>query len=90
DTQRLITNASLRSFMAQISKETLDASYFYVFPSYTTLDGTLNLAADFSSLLQFQDAADNDYDKWVAHGDCLVLVTRTSVYRRRMTGMLYA
>ena len=81
DTQRLITNASLRSFMAQISKETPDASYFYVFPSYTTLDGTLNLAADFSSLLQFQDAADNDYDKWVAHGDCLVLVTRTAVYR---------
>lgn len=81
DTQRLITNASLRGFMAQISKETLDASYFYVFPSYTALDGTLNLAADFSTLIKFQDAADDDYDKWVAHGDCLVLVTRTSVYR---------
>ena len=32
DTQRLATNASLRSFMAQVSKETLDASYFYLFP----------------------------------------------------------
>ncbi len=30
DTQRLATNANLRSFMAQISKETLDASYFWL------------------------------------------------------------
>lgn len=81
DTQRLATNASLRSFMAQISKETLDSSYFYVFPYYTSLDGSVNLATDPSSLAQIEDAADNDYDKWVAHGDCLVLVTRTSTYR---------
>lgn len=80
DTQRLATNASLRSFMAQITKETLDASYFYLFTSYTALDGSVNLATDTASLT-FVDAADNDYDKWVAHGDCLVLVTKTSLYR---------
>lgn len=81
DTQRLATNASLRSFMAQISKETLDSSYFYVFPYYTALDGSVNLTTDPSSMAQIEDAADNDYDKWVAHGDCLVLVTRTSTHR---------
>ena len=32
-------------------------------------------------MTQILDAADNDYDKWVAHGDCLVLVTKTSQYR---------
>jgi hypothetical protein len=80
DTQRLATNASLRSFMAQISMETLDASYFYLFPSYTALDGSVNLATD-TSALTFVDAANNDYDKWVAHGDCLVLITKSSLYR---------
>lgn len=81
DSQRLATNASLRSFMAQVSKETLDSSYFYIFPYYTALDGSVNLASDFSAMSQFQNAADDDYDKWVAHGDCLVLVTRTSLHR---------
>ena len=80
DAQRLATNASLRSFMAQISKETLDASYFYLFDSYTKLDGSVNLATDYAALA-FIDAADDDYDKWVAHGDCLVLITKTSLYR---------
>lgn len=81
DGQRLATNANLRGFMAQISKETLDASYFYVFPYYTALDGSVDLAADPAPMTQILDAADNDYDKWVAQGDCLVLVTRTSLYR---------
>jgi type II secretory pathway pseudopilin PulG len=81
DTQRLATNAALRSFMAQVSKETLDASYFYVFPYYTALDGSVDLTADPSPMTQILDAADDDYDKWVAHGDCLVLVTMTSQYR---------
>jgi prepilin-type N-terminal cleavage/methylation domain-containing protein len=80
DTQRLATNASLRAFMAQISKETLDSSYFYLFQYYTNLNGAVNLATDFAPLT-FVDAADNDYDKWVAHGDCLVLVTKTALYR---------
>ena len=80
DTQRLMTNASLRSFMAQISKETLDASYFYIFPYYTSLDGSINLDIDYAPL-SFTDAADDDYDKWVAHGDCLVLITKTALDR---------
>lgn len=81
DTQRLATNASLRSFMAQISKETLDASYFYLFPHYTALDGTVSLTADPAVLEQNEDFADEAYDRWVGHGDCLVLVTKTSTFR---------
>ncbi|MFZ5495000.1 MAG: PulJ/GspJ family protein [Verrucomicrobiota bacterium] len=81
DTQRLATNASLRSFMAEISKETLDASYFYLFDYYTKLDGSVNLTTDPAALAQNEDYTDADYDKWVAHGDCLVLVTKTSTYR---------
>lgn len=81
DNQRLATNASLRSFMSQISKETLDASYFYVFPYYTSLNGSVNLTTGPASLAQSEDYTDADYDKWVAHGDCLVLVTKTSQYR---------
>lgn len=81
DTQRLITNASLRSFMAQISKETLDASYFYLFPTYQKLDGSVNLTTDPAAMTQIENAADDDYDKWVGMGDCLVLVTMTSVHR---------
>jgi prepilin-type N-terminal cleavage/methylation domain-containing protein len=81
DSQRLATNASLRSFMAQISKETLDASYFYLFPYYTSLDGSVNLSADDVNPIQYQSIADDDYPQWVAHGDCLVLVTKTSLYR---------
>lgn len=81
DNQRLATNASLRSFMAQISKETLDASYFYVFPYYTSITNSINLTTAPASMSQIENAADDDYDKWVAHGDCLVLVTRTSQFR---------
>ncbi len=81
DTQRLATNANLRSFMAQISKETLDASYFYLFPTYQKLDGSVDLAADPAAMTQIENAADDDYDKWVGMGDCLVLVTMTSVHR---------
>jgi type II secretory pathway pseudopilin PulG len=81
DAQRLATNASLRSFMAQISKETLDASFFYVFTNYAKLDGSVDLTTDPATLAQDADYTDDDYDKWVAHGDCLVLVTRTSLYR---------
>lgn len=81
DTQRLATNAALRSLMAQVSKETLDASYFYLFPYYSAVDGSLVLATDPAPMTQILDAADDDYDKWVAHGDCLVLVTKTSQYR---------
>jgi prepilin-type N-terminal cleavage/methylation domain-containing protein len=81
DNQRLATNASLRSFMAQISKETLDASCFYLFKDYSKLDGSVDLVNDPATLNQNEDYSDSDYDKWVAHGDCLVLVTKTSQYR---------
>lgn len=80
DNQRLATNAALRSFMAQISKETLDASYFYLFPYYTALDGNVNLSTDPVALDQDEDYSDDDYDKWVGHGDCLVLVTTSNEY----------
>lgn len=81
DHQRLVSNASLRSFMAQISHETVDASYFYLFPYYTALDGSVDLATDPSPLTQDFDSATDIFDRWVAHGDCLVLVTKTSQYR---------
>jgi prepilin-type N-terminal cleavage/methylation domain-containing protein len=81
DTQRLATNGSLRSFMAQVSKETLDASYFYLFPYYTAINSSVNLTTAPTSMSQIENAADDDYDKWVGHGDCLVLVTKTSTYR---------
>jgi prepilin-type N-terminal cleavage/methylation domain-containing protein len=82
DLQRLSTNGSLRSFMAQVSKETLNASYFYLFPHYTALDGSVDLTTDYANMdQQLPDFTDDDYDKWIAHGDCLVLVTKTSLYR---------
>ena len=74
DTQRLASNSSLRSFMAQISNETLDASYFYLFPYYTSLDGSVNLTTDPATLSP-------DTGEFTAHGDCLVLVTKTSRFR---------
>ncbi len=73
DSIRLQTNSGLRYFMAQMSKETLDSSEFYVFPSYASLDGSVNLTSDVASLQT--DA----YGSSIAHGDCVVLVTRTAV-----------
>lgn len=72
DNQRLATNATLRYFIAQVSKETLDATEFYVFPTYKALDGSVDIEADVSSLQS--DA----YGTYLAYGDCLVLVTRAS------------
>ncbi len=73
DGERLATNASLRYFIAQVSKETLDATEFYVFPDYNSLDGNVNLVSDVSVL-----EADN-YGTYLAYGDCLVLVTLVSI-----------
>jgi prepilin-type N-terminal cleavage/methylation domain-containing protein len=79
DTQRLITNASLRAFLAQISKETLDASTFYLFPYYTSLDTSVNPDTEIVIPSGPEiDSTGTDYDKWVTHGDCLVLVTKTT------------
>lgn len=73
DNQRLATNATLRYFIAQISKETLDATEFYVFPDYRSLDKTVDLSSDVASL-----QADG-HGTFLAYGDCLVLVTRSSI-----------
>jgi prepilin-type N-terminal cleavage/methylation domain-containing protein len=84
DTQRLASNGSLRKFMTQISDETLNASYFYVFPYYTSLDGNVNITTpitDLAAPTQSFNHTNDLYDQWVAHGDCLVLVTLTSLYR---------
>lgn len=81
DNQRLASNAALRSFMAQISNETLDSSYFYLFPYYTSLDGSVNLSSDPATLTQDFDSSNDIYDRWVAHGDCLVLITKSSEFR---------
>jgi prepilin-type N-terminal cleavage/methylation domain-containing protein len=73
DTQRLSTNANLRYFTAHVAKETLDASEFYLFPYYTALDGSVDLATQVSPL-------ENDaYNTDVTYGECLVLVTRVDV-----------
>lgn len=73
DCVRLQTNANLRYAMAQMSKETLDSSEFYLFPSYTSLNGNVDLSTSVSSL------ATDAYGASIAHGDCVVLVTRTAV-----------
>lgn len=72
DNQRLATNATLRFFIAQVSKETLDATEFYVFPNYKSLDGSVDLSNDVS------DLESDAFGTFLAYGDCLVLVTRVS------------
>lgn len=71
DTQRLATNAALRSFTTQVAKETLDSTEFYVFPNYEKLDGNINLTTDYSE-------EEGEVGQYMFHGDCLLLVTRTS------------
>lgn len=73
DTQRLATNSALRYFMAQISTKTLDASEFYIFPLYTSLDGSVNIDDDVTT------SQTDSYGTEIYHGDCLVLVTRTTL-----------
>ena len=73
DSQRLATNASLRYFVAQVSKETLDASEFYIFRNYRALDGSVDLTDDVT------DYVTTAYGLDIYHGDCLVLVTRINL-----------
>jgi len=94
DMERLKTNASLRSFTAQISKETVDASEYYLFPLYTALDGNVNLS---TAPIDTSSWVTDSYGSSYAYGDCLVLVTRVSeattnsairqfrIYYRRVT-----
>ncbi len=73
DNQRLETNANLRYVVAHLSKETLDASDFYLFADYRKLDGSIDVDADASPSELDAYGAD------VRHGDCLVLVTRVTI-----------
>jgi prepilin-type N-terminal cleavage/methylation domain-containing protein len=49
DNQRLATNTNLRYFMAQVAKATLDASEFYIFPTYASLDGSVDSVGDLTT-----------------------------------------
>lgn len=78
DTVRLQTNASLRYFMAQMSKETIDASEFYLFQDYTKLDGSVDIdASDGAS--DMATPVDDGNGTNLAQGDCIVLCTRTTL-----------
>lgn len=78
DNVRLQTNTSLRYFTSQMAKETVDSSEFYLFPDYTALDGSVDVdASDGASDLAVP--ADDGNGTMLASGDCIVLVTRTSV-----------
>lgn len=78
DTIRLQTNASVRYFTAQMAKETVDASEFYLLPDYTALDGSVDIdSSDGSSDLAVP--VDDGNGSMLASGDCIVLVTRTSL-----------
>jgi len=72
DMSRLQTNANLRSFTAKITTETVDATNYYIFPLYTTLDGNVNLA---TAPIDTSAWITDTYGSSLAYGDCLVLVT---------------
>lgn len=78
DNVRLATNTSLRYFTAQMAKETVDSSEFYLLPDYTALDGSVDIDnSDGSSDMAVP--ADDGNGTMLASGDCIVLVTRTSI-----------
>jgi len=78
DNVRLQTNTSLRYFTSQMAKETVDSSEFYLFADYTSLDGSVDVdSSDGASDLAV--AVDDGNGTMLASGDCIVLVTRTSV-----------
>lgn len=73
DMQRLSTDSQLRKLTLQVAKETIDSSEFYVFPNYSKLDGSVNVTSDVAQLTT------DSYGTQIAHGDCLLLVTRVNV-----------
>jgi hypothetical protein len=75
DSQRLETNATLRHFLAHISQKSLDSTEFYLFSDYTALDHSIDLTTVWPASSLAQPVADA-YGTLLAHGDCLVLVTR--------------
>lgn len=76
DTQRLVTDATLRQLTLHVAKQTIDASGFYLFPTYEKLDGSVNLDTD---VAQLDPAEPEEGEIQLASGDCLVLVTRVRV-----------
>ncbi|MFI5356215.1 MAG: type II secretion system protein [Opitutales bacterium] len=72
DEQRLVTNATLRYFVDQVSIKALSATDFYVFPNYQSLNGNVDLVNGVSPLVA------DSYGTYLAYGDCLVLVTLVS------------
>jgi len=81
DTERLQSNANLRTFISNITNKTVSSSFYYLFPYYTSLDGSVDLINDPSALTQIYNAANDTFDEYSAFGDCLVLVTKTSEFR---------
>jgi len=78
DTIRIQTNGAMRFFTAQMAKETVDASEFYLFPDYTSLDGSVDIAA-IDTVHTTNDLALVNGTTGLASGDCIVLVSRTSL-----------
>jgi hypothetical protein len=76
----LETNAALCAFTAQISRETINSSEFYLFPDYTALDGTLDLDAS-DGVADMSVPLDDGNGTTLAGGDCVVLVQRTTTLR---------
>ncbi len=76
DIERLRTDSTLRRLTLHVAKETIDSTEFYVFPTYESLDGSVNLVADISPLDPAEPA---EGQTQLASGDCLVLVTRVSI-----------
>lgn len=73
DMQRLETNNTLRTFLADITKKSLDSTEFYLFPTYASFDGSIDIT---SSTPNTAPLVENSFGSMIARGDCLVLVSR--------------
>jgi hypothetical protein len=79
DNQRLASNTTLRYALAHISKNSLDATEFYLFPNYTAIDGSVNLSTTNWPPSNLSQPLVDSFGTYQAYGDCLVLVTRLSI-----------
>jgi hypothetical protein len=70
DAKRLHTNGSLRHLTGHVARHTLGATGFYLFPSFASLDGNVDIVNDLSP-------NDDPGGGFLFHGDCLVLETKT-------------
>ena len=83
DSQRLETNAALRGTIARMTGECMDASQYYVFPTYQSISSTVNVATDTASATAlttttYQGATSTTSSTPMFLGDCLVVVTLVS------------